>query len=111
MYICGVSHCEGLWEPGEVDRGRLLPPRLLADQLTLSQLGGAVDYIHFTTCPLPRIFRPSYGPALNQMCHDLGYLHLCNFFASLQGESKWFGFPQYLVCNLLAMLFIGNHGK
>ena len=47
MYICGASHCEGLWEPGEVDRGRLLPPHLLADQLILSQLGGAVDYIHF----------------------------------------------------------------
>ena len=66
MYICGASHCEGLWEPGEVDRGRLLPPRLLADQLTLSQLGGAdyfqADYIHFLPrAPHPR---PFYGPAV-----------------------------------------------
>ena len=48
------------------------PPRLpqfLADQLTLSQpggRGGGADYAHrITSCP--RIFKPSYGPALLQL--------------------------------------------
>ena len=39
------------------------PPKILVDQLTLSQPGGA-DYVHhITKCPPPLISRPSYGPA------------------------------------------------
>ena len=36
-------------------------PQILADQLTLSQLGGGVDYAHQIIVGL-RIFRPSNGP-------------------------------------------------
>ena len=39
-------------------------PQILADQLTLSQPGGA-DYAHHIMYYWhPRIFRPSYGPVL-----------------------------------------------
>ena len=40
-----------------------MAPQILADQLTLSQLVGGVDYAqHITICPPPpRIFRPSYA--------------------------------------------------
>ena len=48
----------GLSEPG-------VPwyPQILADQVTLSQPGGGADYAHHITTALPRILRPSYGPA------------------------------------------------
>ena len=41
-----------------------MAPQIVADQLTLSQLGGGgLDYAqHITIClPPPRIFRPSYA--------------------------------------------------
>ena len=54
--------CRAVLEPG----GGGTSPHLLADQLTLSQLGGAdyfqADYIHFLPrAPHPR---PFYGPAV-----------------------------------------------
>ena len=40
------------------------PPRVLADQLTLSQPKGSLCPPHYYVTPLPRIFRSCDGPAL-----------------------------------------------
>ena len=54
--------------------GRAVAPEILADQLTLPQPGPGglgADYAHhITTCPIPRICRPSYGPVLSNLMNE-----------------------------------------
>ena len=74
LCTCSIT---GLSEPGVP--GLPWHPRILADQLTLSQPGA--DYAHHIMYYLPpRIFKPSYGPALLSDIVGLTWKCYCSQF-------------------------------
>ena len=72
--------------------GTMAPPDFFADQLTLSQPGGA-DYAHHITYWHPRIFRPSYGPA----CSTYIYIKLCWLVKINHAKKKYIYFFQIML--------------
>ena len=50
--------------------------QIFASQLTLSQRGGGGNYSHYITTAPPRIFRPSYGPAMYIVHYIVPYYSL-----------------------------------
>ena len=79
----------GLLEPG----GGHALPSILADLLTLSQPGGQIMPASLLLAPLPRIFRPSYGPA----SYGITDTDSSTNFEGFELDTNW----TYYVCTLV----------